>query len=50
MGFPLETTLVNLFLAYDVDIWPENCPLQFRPKYYRKYVDDSLLLFDNIAQ
>ena len=47
MGSPLGPTLANMFLAYHEDIWLENCPLQFRPKYYRRYVDDIFLMFDD---
>ena len=45
MGSPLGPTLANLFLVYYEHKWLEKCPLQFRPKYYRRYVDDIFLMF-----
>ena len=47
MGSPLGPILANLFLVYYEHIWSEKCPLQFRPKYYRRYVDDILLMFES---
>ena len=43
MGSPLGPTLANLFLVYHERKWLESCPVQFRPKYYRRYVDDVFL-------
>ena len=45
MGSPLGPTLANLFLVYYEHIWLEKCPLQFQPKYYRRYVDEIFLMF-----
>ena len=45
MGSPLGPTLANIFLSYWEEIWLEKCPKQFRPLYYRRYVDDTFLLF-----
>ena len=39
MGSPLGPTLVNLFLVYYEHKCLEKCPLQFRPKCYRRYVE-----------
>ena len=47
MGSPLGPTLANLFLVYYERKWLEKCPLQFRPKYYRRYVDDIFLMFES---
>ena len=47
MGSPLGPTLANLFLVYCEYKWLEKCPLQFRPKYYRRYVDDIFLMFES---
>ena len=46
MGSPLGPTFANLFLVYYEHKWLENCPLQFKPKFYRRYVDDIFLMFD----
>ena len=47
MGSPLGPTLANIFLCYWEEIWLEKCPQQFRPLYYRRYVDDTFLLFSS---
>ena len=46
MGFLLGPTVANLFLVYYEHKWLENCPLQFKPKFNRRYVDDIFLMFD----
>ena len=46
MASPLGRTSVNLFLVCYEQKWLENCPLQFKPKFYRRYVDDISLMFD----
>ena len=46
-GSPLGPTLANIFLCHWEVIWLENCPQQFRPLYYRRYVDDTFLLFSS---
>ena len=50
MGSPLGPTLANLFLAYHEEKWLNDCPVQFKPKFFRRYVDDVFLLFDNRDQ
>ena len=45
MGSPLGPTLVNVFLCYHEKIWLQNCPSEFKPVIYRRYVDDTFLLF-----
>jgi len=45
MGSPLGPTLANMFMSYHEDIWLDNCPEQFRPVYYRRYIDDIIVLF-----
>ena len=45
MGSPLGPTLANIFLSHFENIWLEECPLQFKPVYYKRYVDDIFLLF-----
>ena len=46
MGSPLGPTLANLFLTYYKDRRFDNCPLQFRPRCYSRYVDDVFLMFE----
>ena len=47
MGSPLGPTLANLFLVSYDHKWLKKCPLQFRPKYYRGYIDDIFLMFES---
>ena len=50
MGSPLGPTLANLFLTYHEEKWLSDCPVQFKPKFFRRYVDDIFLLFDDCDQ
>ena len=45
MGGPLGPTFANTFLCYWEEFWLDECPLAFRPLLYRRYVDDTLLIF-----
>ena len=45
MGSALGPTFANCFLSYHEQIWLKDCPLDFKPLYYRRYVDDTFLLF-----
>ena len=45
MGSPLGPTLASIFLCYHENIWPQNCPSEFKPVIYRRYADDTFLLF-----
>jgi len=47
MGSPLGPTLANIFLCYNEKIWLNDCPTSFKPLYYRRYVDDIFLLFQD---
>ena len=40
MGSPLGPTLANAFLCHYEKIWLNECPSQFKPVVYRRYVDD----------
>ena len=42
MGSPLGPSLANAFLAHHEQNWLDSCPLEYRPSYYRRYVDDIL--------
>ena len=45
MGLPLGPTFANIFMSYYEKIWLSNCPQQFKPVFYRRYIDDTFLLF-----
>ena len=47
MGNPLGPTFANLFLCHHETNWLNNCPLHFKPKLYRRYFDDTFLLFSD---
>ena len=45
MGSPLGPSFANVFLCYHETIWLENCPSEFKPVTYRRFVDDTFLCF-----
>jgi hypothetical protein len=45
MGNPLGPTMANVFLCYHEKRWLDECPIEFKPVYYRRYIDDTFLLF-----
>ena len=45
MGSPLGPTYANIFLCFHEKNWLNNCPAEFKPVYYRRYVDDVIVLF-----
>ena len=40
MGSPLGPHLANIFMNHMEKKWLEECPIQFKPVLYRRYVDD----------
>ena len=47
MGSPLGPTLANVFLCHWEEIWLRKCPKKFAPLYYKRYMDDTFLLFNS---
>ena len=45
MGSRLGPTLANTFLVHFEKNWLRNCPSDFKPHYYRRYVGDIFVLF-----
>mgnify|MGYP000314948357 CR=1 FL=1 len=45
MGNPLGPTLANILLSHYESVWLADCPATFKPAFYRRYVDDTFLLF-----
>ena len=45
MGSPLGPTFANVFLSYYEQIWLKNFPYEFKPVIYKRYIDDTFLLF-----
>ena len=45
MGSPCGPTLANAFLCYHEKIWLNECPENIKPISYKRYVDDTFLIF-----
>lgn len=45
MGLPLSPSFANIFLCHYEELWLSNCPTAFKPAFYRRYIDDTFLLF-----
>ena len=45
MGSPLGPILPNAFLCFYERKYLEECPSEFKPGFYRRYVDDIFVLF-----
>ena len=47
MGSPLGPSLANVFLYHFEEQWMSDCPIDYKPISYRRYVDDTFLLFSS---
>ena len=47
MGSPFGSTFANSFLCHYEKEWSDNCPIQFKPLIYIRYVDDIFILFSS---
>ena len=47
MGSPLDPTFAIAFLVYHEKNWLEHCPVEYRPLYYCRYIDDIFVLFNS---
>ena len=45
MGNPCGPTLANAFLSHHEVNWLNNCPIDFKPLFYRRYIDDTFMIF-----
>ena len=45
MGLPLGPTFANIFMSYNEKEWLNDCPYNFKPFLYRRFVDDTFFLF-----
>ena len=45
MGLPLGPTFANIFMSYHESIWLNQCPANFKPIFYRRYIDDTFVIF-----
>ena len=46
MGFPLAPILAIIFFSHHEDYWLNICPIEFKPSFYRRYIDDVFVLFE----
>ena len=49
MGSPLGPTLANTFMCHMEEKWMSDCPADFKPTFYRRYVDDTFLIFKSAS-
>jgi len=47
MGSPLGPIFANIFLSYHESTWLDICSDNYKPVFYRRYVDDTFSLFKN---
>ena len=45
MGSPLGPTYANTFMSFNEVNWLSECPQSFKPIMYKRYVDDTFLVF-----
>ena len=43
MGLPLSPTFANIFLSFNEKNWLRDCPPDFAPVYYRRYMVTSVV-------
>ena len=48
MGSSIAPTLTNIFMSNLEQNLLRNCPSEFKPLFYRRYVEDTFVLFKNI--
>ena len=47
MGSPLGPDLTNAFLSHYERTWLDDCPVEFKPVFYKRYVDDVFVLLSS---
>ena len=45
MGSPLGPASANIFMCSYESKWLRDCPNDFKPVFYRRYIDDIFVLF-----
>ena len=48
MGSPLGPALANIFMRSFESKWLCDCPIDFKPVFYRRYIDEIFLLFSSL--
>ena len=47
MEYPLSPILAGIFLSHHEENWLNKCSIEFKPSFYRRYVDDIFVLFES---
>ena len=47
MGSPLSPILAKIFLSHHEETWLNKCLIEFKPSFYRRYVDDVFVFFES---
>ena len=47
MGGPLGAHMANIFLCFNEELWLDQCPIEFKPLYYKRYLDDTFCIFQD---
>ena len=50
MGSPIGPTMANIFMNYMESKFLQSCPTEFKPLFYRRYVDDTFTIFKSIEE
>ena len=45
MGSPVGQILADIFLSHDEENWRSKCSIEFKPSFYRRYIDNIFVLF-----
>ena len=45
MGLPLSPTLANIYMSFHEQKWLADCPPDFASIFYRRYVDNTFVVF-----
>ena len=48
MGLPLEPCMANAFLSAHEINWLHDCPDGLKPLFYKRYVDDTFVIFNSV--
>ena len=47
MGSSLGPVLANIFLLHHEEKWLNKCPIEVKPSFYRRYVDDIFVFLES---
>ena len=45
--YEIGPILTNIFLSQHEEIWLNKCPIECKPSFYRRYINDSFELFES---